>query len=58
MHKNQRYKIVRAYADKNRPKRVVKRDLTLAEAEAHCSSPKSKKEVNGYIIWNEHYYKD
>ena len=35
MHKDQRYKIVRTYADKNRPKRVVKRDLTLDEAEAH-----------------------
>ena len=58
MSNSERYKIVRAYADKDRPKRVIKRDLTLAEAEAHCSSPESKKEVNGYIIWNEHYYKD
>ena len=58
MNNRERYKIVRAYADKNRPKRVIKRDFTLAEAESHCSSPESKKEVNGYIIWNEHYYKD
>lgn len=36
------YKIVRHFAD-DRPKKVIKRGLTLEEAKAHCNDPKTRK---------------
>lgn len=35
------YKIVRMYENSNVPNRVVKRGLTLEEAQAHCKDPET-----------------
>jgi len=35
------YKIVRFFADINKPNRTVKRGLTLEEAREHCSDPET-----------------
>ena len=38
------YKIVRYYApDTGKANKTIKKDLTLAEAQAHCSSPTTQK---------------
>jgi hypothetical protein len=38
------YKIVRFYAPGiNKKNRVIKRGLTLVEAQAHCTDPKTRK---------------
>jgi len=39
---NVKYKIVRMYYG-DRPSHIVKRNLSLAEAQAHCSDPKTRK---------------
>lgn len=36
-----RYKIVRSYFNSQYGRRVVKRGLTLAEAQAHCKDPET-----------------
>lgn len=38
----QRYKIERFYSDGRRNKRVIKRGLTLKQAQTHCRSPKTR----------------
>jgi hypothetical protein len=38
------YKIVRSYLNSSTP-RVVKRGLTLAEAQAHCSDPETSSKT-------------
>ncbi len=38
------YKIVRFYYDRNRRSRTIKSGLTLEQAQAHCSDPKTRKE--------------
>jgi len=38
------YKIVRLYYDPNRKSRTIKKGLTLEQAQAHCSDPKTRKE--------------
>lgn len=38
------YKIVRFYYNPNRKSRTIKSKLTLEQAQAHCSDPKTRKE--------------
>lgn len=38
------YKIIRMYRDENIRSKVIKRGLTLAEAQAHCRRPDTRKE--------------
>lgn len=38
---NVKYKIVRFYRDRTRRQRVIKRGLTLEEAQKHCSDPET-----------------
>ena len=38
------YNIVRFYRADGRPQKVVKRNLTLDEARAHCCNPSTMKE--------------
>ena len=47
------YKIIRFYKDHYR-NRVIKRGLTLEEAQAHCRSPKTRKEG----VWFDGYAKE
>ena len=47
------YKIIRFYKDHYR-NRVIKRGLTLEEAQAHCSDPKTRKEGK----WFDGYTKE
>jgi len=47
------YKIIRFYKDHYR-NRVIKRGLTLEEAQAHCSDPKTRKEG----VWFDGYAKE
>lgn len=35
------YKIVRMYQDSNKPRRTIKRGLTLDQAARHCSDPET-----------------
>lgn len=35
------YKIIRSYQRDDQPKRVIKRGLTLEEAQAHCRDPET-----------------
>lgn len=35
------YKIIRVYQRDDQPKRVIKRGLTLEEAQAHCRDPET-----------------
>lgn len=46
------YKIIRFYFKGNR--RIIKRGLTLDEAQAHCNNPKTRKEG----VWFDGYDKD
>jgi hypothetical protein len=36
-----KYKIVRFYQDRNRPRRTILTGLTLEQAQAHCEDPES-----------------
>ncbi len=36
-----RYKIVRFYLQRERPRRTIQRGLTLEEAQAHCQDPET-----------------
>jgi len=38
------YKIVRFYRDPDRRSRTIKKRLTLEQAQAHCSDPRTRKE--------------
>ncbi len=50
------YQIVRFYFDENKPRRVIKRGLTIEEAQQHCSLESThKKDVNGDVIWFDGY---
>jgi len=40
---NNLYKIIRFYSADGRPRTVVKRNLTLDEARAHCRNPSTMK---------------
>jgi hypothetical protein len=53
MNNRERYKIIRFFRDK-RPRRVIKRDLTLKEAQKHCSDPNTRKEG----VWFDGYEKE
>ena len=44
MNKKQLYKVIRFYQDPWRDCTLVKRNLTLEEAQAHCRSPFTSKE--------------
>jgi len=35
------YKIIRSYGSSNIPNRTIKKNLTLAEAQAHCKDPET-----------------
>lgn len=40
-----RYRIVRNYLDESIPKRIIKRGLTLAQAQAHCKDPETSSKT-------------
>lgn len=53
------YKIVRFYRDSNKPNKIIKRGLTLEEAQQHCRDPKTlKRNKKGETIWFDGYDKD
>ncbi len=39
------YKIVRHYADRDKPKRTIKSGLYLEEAQAHCKDPETRSKT-------------
>jgi len=43
MNEQQLYKIIRFYRADGRPRKVIKRNLTLDEAQAHCRNPATSK---------------
>ncbi len=45
------YKIIRSYAERNRPADTIKTGLTLAEARAHCQDPKTIKKG----VWRDSF---
>ena len=48
------YKIVRFYApDQKKENHVVKRGLTLEEAQKHCKNPKTRKEGEWFDGYTE-----
>ena len=48
------YKIVRLYAPHlERQSRTIKRGLTLEQAQAHCSNPKTRKEGEWFDGYDE-----
>ena len=61
------YKIIRMYFEDVKPK-VIKRGLSLEEAQAHCSDketssstctlPKNKKHTEKYGMWFDGYEQD
>ena len=47
------YRIIRFYRSDHRRPRTIKNGLTLAEAQAHCQDPKTRKEgvyFDGYDL--------
>ena len=38
------YKIIRFYKERHKSSRVIKRGLTLEQAQAHCQDPSTRKE--------------
>ena len=44
MSKKQLYKIIRFFRESAHLSRVIKRNLTLEDAQAHCKSPLTQKE--------------
>jgi hypothetical protein len=44
MYEKYKYKIVRSFADRDRTAVVIKKGLTLEQAQAHCRDPKTRKE--------------
>lgn len=38
------YKIIRFYQERHKQSRVIKRGLTLEQAQAHCQDPSTQKE--------------
>jgi hypothetical protein len=39
-----KYKIVRYFADADKPSKTIKKNVTLEEAQEHCNDPETKKE--------------
>ena len=44
MNKAQSYRIVRFYMERGKSQRVIKRNLTLEEAQQHCNDPAAEKQ--------------
>ncbi len=44
MSKAQSYRIVRFYKERGKSRRVIKRNLTLEEAQQHCNDPAAEKQ--------------
>ena len=49
-----KYKIVRMYQEPGRGTRVIKRGLTLEQAQEHCNRPDTRKEG----VWFDGYSED
>lgn len=45
------YRIVRFFRDPEKINRVMKRGLTLAEAQAHCRDPKTSSREGDWRTW-------
>jgi len=56
MAENSTYYIIRFYRDENHPdnKKIIRRGLTLAEAQAHCS----RKDTQEAGVWFDGYNKE
>lgn len=50
---NKTYKIVRFYRDPDKESKIIKRGLTLEEAQAHCKDPAT---ANRYGPWKTWYF--
>ena len=48
------YRIIRMYRDFNKRNKTIQTGLTLEEAQAHCSDPKTRKEG----VWFDGYEKE
>jgi len=44
MSEPQSYRIVRFYMERGKSRRVIKRNLTLEEAQGHCNNPATEKQ--------------
>jgi hypothetical protein len=42
------YSIIRCYANPNKQAKVIKRGLTLEQAQAHCQDPKTQKMTGSF----------
>ncbi len=51
------YKIVRFYSTE-RPSRIVKRGLTLEEAQAHCRDPETRVEGQWFDGYDKETYEE
>ena len=47
------YRIVRHYSD-GRPSKVIKKNLSLKEAQEHCNDPRTKKEGKWFDGYTNH----
>ena len=52
MEETNLYKIIRHYSDR-RPKRIIKKDLTLEQAIEHCEDPSTRKEGDWFDGWTK-----
>lgn len=53
------YKIVRFNRDSNIDKEIIKRGLTLEEAQSHCQDEAThEKDDSGNVIWFDGYTKE
>ena len=50
------YRIVRMFRDDNKDSKIIKRRLSLEEAQAHCRREDThKKDADGLAIWFDGY---
>lgn len=52
-NEHRHYYIIRMYKDENRKNRIIKRNVTLAEAKAHCSREDTIEKGVWFDAWDE-----